>query len=42
MARNYGVPRHTNGNYRASLWPLLTLAFFMVGMIDLAVHLRHW
>jgi hypothetical protein len=41
MARNYGVPRHTNGNYRASLWPL-TLAFFMVGMIDVAVHLRHW
>ena len=42
MARNYGVPRHTNGNYRASLWPLLTLAFFMVGIIDVAVHLRHW
>jgi hypothetical protein len=41
MARNYGVPRHTNGNYRVSLWPLLTLAFIMLGMIDVATHLRH-
>jgi hypothetical protein len=42
MARNYGVPRHINGGYRASLWPLLILAFFMVGIIDVAVHLPHW
>lgn len=42
MARNYGVSRHINGGYRASLWPLLTLAFIVVGMIDVATHLAHW
>lgn len=42
MARNYGMPRHIIGSYRASLWPLLTLAFIVVGMIDVATHLAHW
>ncbi|HEY8671404.1 MAG TPA: hypothetical protein VIL63_11230 [Terriglobales bacterium] len=41
MARNYGVPRHINGGYRTSLWPLLALAFTVVGMIDVATHLAH-
>ena len=42
MARNYGVPRHMNGGNRASLWPLLTWAFIVVGMIDVATHLARW
>jgi hypothetical protein len=42
MARNYGVPRHINGGNRASLWPLLTLAFIVMGMIDVATHLARW
>jgi hypothetical protein len=25
-----------------SLWPLLSVTFIMVGMINVATHLRHW
>jgi hypothetical protein len=42
MARNFGVPQHISRSYRPSLWPLLAVTFIMVGMIDVATHLRHW
>jgi hypothetical protein len=42
MARNFGVPRHIAGPYRTSMWPLLALALIMVGLINVANHLRHW
>lgn len=42
MARNFGVPRHTAGAYRASRWPLLTLTLIMIGLIEVATHLRDW
>jgi hypothetical protein len=42
MARNFGVPQRISRSYRPSLWPLLGVTFIMVGMIDVATHLRHW
>jgi hypothetical protein len=42
MARNFGVPQRIRSGYRPSLWPLLAVTFVMVGMIDVATHLRHW
>jgi hypothetical protein len=34
--------RQRSSRYRPSLWPLLAVTFIMVGMIDVATHLRHW
>jgi hypothetical protein len=42
MARNFGVPRNTYGAYRGSMWPLVAPTLIMIGLIDVATHLRHW
>jgi hypothetical protein len=41
MARNFGVPQHINSTYRP-WWSLLAVPFIMVGIIEVATHLRHW
>jgi hypothetical protein len=41
MSRNFGIPRQTNSRYRGSLWgQLVALTLIMVGLIDVAAHLR--
>jgi hypothetical protein len=42
MARNFGVPQHINSSYRPAWWPVLAVTFVVVGIIDVATHLRHW
>jgi hypothetical protein len=42
MARNFGVPRHTYGAHRGSMWPLMALTLIMIGLVDVATHLHHW
>jgi hypothetical protein len=42
MARNFGVPRHTFGDDRGSMWPLVVLTLIMIGWIDVVTHLHHW
>ena len=42
MARNFGVPRHTYGGYRGSMWPLVALTPIMIGLIGVAIHLHPW
>jgi hypothetical protein len=42
MARNFGVPRHTCGSYRGSMWPIAVVTLIMIGLIDVAAHLHHW
>jgi hypothetical protein len=42
MSRNFGVPRHTYGGDRRSMWPLVALTLIMIGLIDVAIHLHPW
>jgi hypothetical protein len=41
MARNFGVPRHTCGGNRGSMWPNVVVTLIMIGLIDVATHLHH-
>jgi hypothetical protein len=43
MSRNFGLRRQTYSGYRGFSWgPLLALALIMIGLVDVAAHLRHW
>ena len=34
--------RQTYGGYRGSTWPLVALTLIIIGLIDVATHMRHW
>jgi hypothetical protein len=40
MSRNFGLPQTLNRNDRGSLWPLMLIAFFVIGIVDVALHLH--
>ena len=40
MARNFGVPMQRAKYQTRSFWPLLPIAFIVVGVIDAAAHLH--
>lgn len=42
MARNFGVPQQISNSYRPSWWPLPAVTFIIIGIIEVATHLRHW
>jgi hypothetical protein len=40
MARNFGVPMRSARYQPGAFWPLLPLAFIVIGLISAVAHLR--
>lgn len=40
MARNFGLQKQIGGRRQESFWPLIPIMFIVIGVINVAAHLR--